>query len=65
MRKLLLDKHRANRIEELWDWSCDGKECYHIKFKNVDGGIWVNSKTDIYILLNKTDDELQKIADSQ
>ena len=63
--KLLLDKKRANRIEELWDWSHDNVECYSIKIKNVDGTIWTDNKMEIYSLLDKTDSELQMICNNQ
>ena len=65
MNKLVVYSKSAKRIEELWDWSHDDKECYSVKFKNVDGTIWVGSKMEIYNLLNKTDDELQVIANNQ
>lgn len=62
---IIIDSKRAKRIDELFDWSHDGKECYSVKFKNVDGTIWIDDKMEIYNLLNKTDDELQLIADNQ
>lgn len=65
MSKLVVDSKRAKRIKEVWDWTHDGKECYSVKFTNVDGVIWVDNKMEIYNLLNKTDDELQVIADNQ
>ena len=65
MSRLIVDSKKAKRIEELWDWTHDGKECYSVKFKNVDGTIWIDNKMKIYDLLNKTDDELQEIANSQ
>lgn len=65
MSKIMVDSKRAKRIEELYDWSHDGKECYSVKFKNVDGTIWVDNKMEIYNLLNKSDKELQAIAESQ
>ena len=65
MSKLIVDSKRAKRIEELYDWSNNGKEFYSVRFKNVDGAIWVDNKMEIYNLLNKTDEELQAIADSQ
>lgn len=65
MRKLIVDSKKAKRIEEIWNWTHDGKEYYSVRFKNVDGAIWVDSKMEIYNLLNKTDDELQVIADNQ
>ena len=61
MSKFIVDNKRAKRIEELYDWSNDGKECYSVKFKNVDGTIWVDNKMKIYSLLDKTDEELQAI----
>ena len=65
MNKLTIDSKRAKRIEQLWDWSFDGKECYSVKFKNIDDVIWVDSKMKIYELLNKSDEELQEIANNQ
>ena len=65
MNTLVVDRQRAKRIEELWDWTHDGKECYSVRFKNVDGAIWVDNKMEIYNLLNKTDDELQVIVNNQ
>ena len=65
MNKLIVDSKRAKRIEELFDWTHDDKECYSIKFANIDGVIWVSNKMQIYTLLNKTDAELQLIADNQ
>ena len=64
MNKLVVDSKSAKRIEELWDWTHDDQECYSVKLKNVDGTIWVGSKMEIYNLLNKTDDELQVIANN-
>jgi hypothetical protein len=65
MNKFVVDNKKSKRIEELVDWSYDKKECYSVRFKNVDGAIWVDSKMEIYNLLNKTDDELQVIANNQ
>ena len=65
MRKLILDRERSKKIEELWVWTHDGKECYSVKFKNVDETIWVSNKMEIYNLLNKTNEELQEIANNQ
>jgi hypothetical protein len=65
MSKLIVDHKSAKRIEEIWDWTHDGNECYSVKFKNVDGTIWASSKMEIYKLLHKTDDELQVIANNQ
>ena len=65
MSKLIVDSKRAKRIEELFDWTNAGKECYSVKFKNIDGTIWIDNKMEIYNLLHKTDEELQAIANSQ
>lgn len=65
MSKIMIDSKRSKRIEELFDWSHDGKECYSVRFKNMIDTIWVESKMEIYNLLNKTDDELREIADRQ
>ena len=64
MGKLIVDSKRAKRIESITDWSNDGKEVYAVRFKNVDGAIWVESKIAIYDLLNKTDEELQVVANN-
>jgi hypothetical protein len=63
--KFIADSKKAKRIEGIWDWTHDGIECYSVRFKNIDGAIWVNSKIEIYDLLNKTDEELQVIANNQ
>lgn len=65
MSKFIVDSKRTKRIEELYDWSNNGKECYSVRFKNVDGAIWIDNKMEIYNLLNKTDEELQAISYSQ
>ena len=65
MSKLIVDHTRANRIENIFDWTFNNRECYSIQFKNIDGVIWVTSKTEIYKLLTKTDTELQVIANNQ
>ena len=65
MSKLLVDSKRAKRITTIYDWSHDNKECYSVQFKDIDGVIWIDNKMEIYNLLNKTDDELQAIVDSQ
>lgn len=65
MSKLIIDRSRAKRIESIFDWTFNNRECYSIQFKNIDGVIWVTSKMEIYDLLSKTDTELQAIADNQ
>ena len=65
MNKLIVDRNRAKRIISICDCSHDNITCYSVRFKDVDGAIWVDDKMEIYNLLNKTNGELQAIANNQ
>lgn len=65
MNKLIIDKKRVARIEEIYDWSNGDQECYSVKFKDVDGTIWTDSINKIYFLLSKSTQELNEICNNQ